>query len=67
MAVMAPKDRHKKKPFQLRLPAPIRAQLELLTEINASHMTQEITIAIRERLERFHLWPPPRAEGKDGR
>ncbi len=51
-------DRHKKKPFQLRLHHLLRQQLELLAERNASDMTQEISTAIRERLERANLWPP---------
>jgi hypothetical protein len=56
------KDRHKKKPLQLRLHQLIRQQLEALAERNASNLTAEITIAIRERLERASLWPPPPAE-----
>src|SRR5262245_21813138 len=53
------KDRHKKKPLQLRLHQLIRQQLEALAERNASNLTAEVTIAIRERLERAGLWPPP--------
>lgn len=65
MAVMAkaPKpeskpDRHKKKPLQLRLHPLIRQQLQKLCAANATTMTEEITIAIRERLEAKKLWPP---------
>jgi hypothetical protein len=53
------KDRHKKRPLQLRLHELLRQQLEALVERNASNLTGEITIAIRERLERANLWPPP--------
>lgn len=55
----APKDRHKKKPFQLRLHHLLRQQLEKLADLNASDLTSEISTAIRERLERYKLWPPP--------
>jgi hypothetical protein len=51
-------DRHKKKPFQLRLHRLLRQQLELLAERNVSDLTSEISIAVRERLERNGLWPP---------
>lgn len=53
------KDRHKKKPFQLRLHSLLRQQLEILAERNASDMTTEISIAVRERLQANGLWPPP--------
>jgi hypothetical protein len=56
------KDRHIKKPLQLRLHALLRQQLEKLAERNASTMTAEITIAVRERLEAAGLWPPPAPE-----
>lgn len=59
MADKKPTDRHKKKPLQMRLHDQLRAQLELLVERNASNLTAEITIAIRERLTREGLWPPP--------
>lgn len=52
-------DRHKKKPFQMRLHPLLRQQLEILAATNASDMTAEISIAVRERLERAGLWPPP--------
>lgn len=61
MAVMAkekPTDRHKHPVTGIRLHRLIRQQLELLVERNASGITQEITIAIRERLQREGLWPP---------
>lgn len=55
----APKpDRHKKKPFQLRLHPLLRQQLEKLAEANASDMTAEIVIAIRKHLTDSKLWPP---------
>lgn len=50
-------DRHKRKPLQLRLHPLLREQLEALAEQNASNMTAEVSIAIRERLERHGLWP----------
>lgn len=56
------KDRHKRRPMQLRLHDLLRQQLEELVERNASNMTTEISIAIRERLERADLWPPPSGE-----
>jgi hypothetical protein len=52
-------DRHKRKAFQLRLHELLRRQLEKLAERNASTLTAEASIAIRERLERAGLWPPP--------
>jgi hypothetical protein len=55
------KDRHKRKSFQLRLHDLLRVQLEKLAERNASSLTTEASIAIRERLERAGLWPPPPA------
>ena len=51
-------DRHKKKPFQIRMHPLLRQQLEALAERNASDMTQEIVTAVREHLERAGLWPP---------
>ena len=61
MLVMAPKkDRHKGSvPFQIRMHPLFRRQLEKLVERNGSDLTEEIRIAIRERLERAGLWPPP--------
>jgi hypothetical protein len=55
-------DRHKRKAFQLRLHELIRQQLEKLAERNASSLTAEASIAIRERLERHGLWPPPQEQ-----
>lgn len=57
-----PTNRHKKKPLQMRLHDQLRAQLEILVERNASTLTAEITAAIRERLERADLWPPPQSK-----
>ena len=57
------KDRHKKKPLQLRLHPLLRQQLEVLAQRNASTLTEEISIAIRERLEEAKLWPPPPGPG----
>lgn len=62
MLVMAKKDRHLKQQMQLRIHSLLRKQLELLKERHASTLSQEITIAIRERLEKFGLWPPPSAK-----
>lgn len=50
----------KKLQTQLRLHPILREQLEKLVEVNATNLTTEITIAIRERLERHGLWPVPR-------
>jgi hypothetical protein len=57
-------DRHKKQPFQIRLHPLLRQQLEVLAERNASDLTTEVSIAIRERLEAAGLWPPPAEEPK---
>jgi predicted transcriptional regulator len=57
------KDRHKKAPFQLRLHRDIRRQLEALAMRNRTDMTEEITRAVRERLEREGLWPLTSEEG----
>lgn len=54
-----PNDRHKNKPFQLRLHGALRQQLEKLAERNASKLTTEISIAIRTHLQANELWPPP--------
>lgn len=51
-------DRHKAKPFQLRLHPLLKAQLEKLAERNVSTMTAEIVAAIRRHLEDNKLWPP---------
>lgn len=52
-------DRHKTTPFTLRINDRLRAQLEKLAENNVTTFTTEVTIAIRERLERNNMWPPP--------
>lgn len=51
------KDRHTKKGFQMRLHYILRQQLDKLVEINASSISDEVRSAIRERLEKYHLWP----------
>lgn len=56
-------DRHKTKQVNLRLPEVFRKQIEKLCEKNVTTITGEIITAIRERLERNELWPPP-ANGK---
>ncbi len=55
-------DRHPRKPIQLRLHAVMLAQLDALVQQHGSDRTEEIRIAIREKLERAGLWPPPAAE-----
>lgn len=62
MAARKKKDRHKTKPFTLRLNERIRTQLEALADQNATTITMEIAIAIRERLERNGKWPPPESK-----
>lgn len=60
MAVMAKEkkpDRHKGKPFQLRLSALSRKGLETLAARNDSDITEEIRIAIRKHLTENGLWP----------
>ena len=52
-----------KKPITLRLHKLLRQQLELLVDQNASTLTSEISIALRERLERANLWPPEDTKG----
>lgn len=52
-------------PIQVRFPTPLREQLDILCELHASQLAEEVRIAVRERLERHQLWPPkPRAESK---
>ncbi len=59
MLVMSDKtDRHKTKPFSLRLDKQLRKQLEKLAKHEAIAITTEIVIAIRELLERKGFWPP---------
>lgn len=54
----AASDRHVRKALSLRLHPLLRQQLEILVDRNASNVTAEISIAIREKLERVGLWPP---------
>jgi hypothetical protein len=49
---------NKRKPTQLRLHNLLREQLEKLVDRNVSDLSTEIATAIRERLEKFDLWPP---------
>ncbi len=53
------RDRHRYKPFMVRLDPRIRAQLRLLAERNASDESTEVRIAIRQYLEAAGMWPPP--------
>lgn len=46
----------------VRLHALLDKQLNRLAELHASEITSEIRIAVRERLERHSLWPPPELE-----
>jgi hypothetical protein len=55
-------DKHHKRPFQMRMHELLRQQLEVLAERNLTDLSTEVTIAIRERLERAGLWPPPPPE-----
>lgn len=50
-------DRHYNKGFQMRLHPLLRAQLEKAVDQNASSISEEVRIAIRERLEKLNLWP----------
>lgn len=52
-------DRHSHKGYLIRLHPALRQQLEKLVERNASKIATEISIAVRERLAREGLWPPP--------
>ena len=52
-------DRHKVRQTLVRLPEPLREQLLKLTRENASKITEEVKIAVREHLRRKGLWPPP--------
>lgn len=65
MADEKPKDRHKNKPLQLRLPPILRQQLEVLARRNLTTLTAEASRAIRELLSREELWPPPSRPRKD--
>ncbi len=60
MSSMAKKnDRHKRPLTGIRLHPLMRQQLEALVDRNTSSVTEEIRTAIRERLEKNGLWPPP--------
>lgn len=51
------KDKHLNKGFNMRLHPLLRQQLDKAVEMNASSVTEEVRIAIRERLDRLKLWP----------
>ena len=51
-------DAHKAKQINVRLHPTMRSQLKKLVDNNASDITEEVRIAIRERLEKAGLWPP---------
>ncbi len=53
------RDRHKYRPFMLRLHPRIRQQLRVLAERNASDESTEARTAIRKYLEEAGLWPVP--------
>lgn len=53
------RDRHKFRPFMVRLHPKIRQQLRVLAERNASDESTEARTAIRKYLEDAGLWPPP--------
>lgn len=72
MAVMAKKNTKARTPdddkddddpaqvkISLWLHAALLEQLRKLKSRNASKLSTEVQIAIRERLEKFSLWPPP--------
>lgn len=67
MADEVKKDRHKKKPFQLRLHDLMKQGLEVLATRNGSDVTEEIRIAIRKHLADNGLWPPRPAKGEADR
>lgn len=58
-------DRHSPEVIRvtLRLHPLLSRQLAQLVDQNASDVNTEVRIAIREKLERIGLWPPP-SEGK---
>jgi predicted transcriptional regulator len=64
MTCMAEKknNRHKQKPFQLRLHDQLREALDELARRNASDVSDEIRIAIRKHLAEAGLWPSVRKE-----
>ena len=51
-------DRHKAARIT-RVPAEMAAQLDILCRKNITSMADEVKVAVREYLERHHLWPPP--------
>jgi len=57
-----PKDRHKWKPIQLRLPPIYKAQLEKLAKKTRRTVTEEAKIALEEYLAKFGLWELPKEE-----
>src|ERR1043166_7209937 len=48
--------------FMVRVPAPLATALDILVERNVSDRTEEVKRAVREYLERHHLWPPSELE-----
>ena len=58
MVKKKPHDRHRQKQHQIRMSDRLRTQLDKLAERNDSSFSDEVRIAIRERLERAGLWPP---------
>jgi hypothetical protein len=50
---------HRYPGFMLRLHTKIRQQLRKMADRNATNESDEIRTAVREYLERNHLWPPP--------
>jgi hypothetical protein len=50
-------DRHKPAGY-IRLPLSVLAELDKLVDRNASDRTEEVRIAVLERLKAEGLWPP---------
>lgn len=51
----------KRKPTRwARIRLQIAKQMDELVSRNSSDFTEEVNIAVRERLERQGLWPPPK-------
>lgn len=46
------------KPFMFRMHPAIRSGLEKAVEMNASDLSTEVHIAIREYLKSLGIWPP---------
>ena len=62
LEAMAKKKTHSDEPpppINVRFPKPLRKQLDKLCDRHASQIGEEVRIAVRERLERHGLWPPP--------